>query len=434
MTAIQRIHAREVLDSRGNPTVEAEVHLSDGAQGRGIVPSGASTGSHEAVERRDRDPKRYAGQGVLGALASIRDEIAPALCGMSPFDQARLDAELVHLDGSDDKSRLGANALLAVSLAVAQAAARSQNVPLYRYLAPREEYTLPVPMFNILNGGRHARDSTDFQEFMVVPVGADCFAEALRAGAETYKALGQLLAERNLNTNVGDEGGFAPSLSSNKDALELVLEAITRAGYRPGVDCLVALDVAATELLDSGQYRLRREGSDYDARGLMAYYERWLRDYPIVSIEDGLGEDDWEGWQALQSRLGNRVQLVGDDLYATSVQRIRQGIKLDASNAVLIKPNQVGTLTEALEAIAVARHAGWSTILSHRSGETEDTTIADLAVAWSTGQIKAGAPCRSERVAKYNRLLRIAEELGDKAHYAGAAPYQHLGLGTRQTS
>ena len=428
MTTIQLVYGREVLDSRGYPTVEAEVLLSDGAKGHATVPSGASTGTHEAVERRDGDKKRYGGRGVLGAVSSVNGEIASTLRGMSPFDQAAVDRTLVDLDGTSNKSRLGANAVLAVSLAVAHAAARSKGIPLYRYLAPGEKYTLPVPMFNILNGGRHARDSTDFQEFMVVPVGAPSFAEALRAGAETYRALGKLLAERSLSTNVGDEGGFAPSLPSNKDALELVLEAISKAGYKPGADCFVALDIAASELFHSGKYRLSKEGLDQDSEEMVAYYEDWASRYPILSIEDGLAEDDWEGWRALQARLGARIQLVGDDLYATNVQRIRQGIELKASNAVLIKPNQIGTLTETLEAVTTAREAGWGTILSHRSGETEDTTIADLAVAWSVGQIKAGAPCRSERVAKYNRLLRIAEELGDRAHYAGVSAYRNIGL------
>ena len=429
MTTIVGIHPREVLDSRGNPTVEAEVRLSDGTTGRGIAPSGASTGSHEALERRDGDKSRFGGRGVLDAVAGIRDEVAPALNNLSPFDQEAIDAVLVELDGTADKSRLGGNALLAVSLAVAHAAAASQGLPLFRYLMQQDEYILPVPMFNILNGGRHAKDSTDFQEFMVAPAGVASFPDALRAGVEIYRALGQILSDNSMNTNVGDEGGFAPSLSSNQDALELVLKAISKAGYRPGDDCVVALDVAASELVDSARYVLPRENASYDAGELAGYYEDWLGRYPVVSIEDGLVEDDWEGWQELQRRLGDRVQLVGDDLYVTNVQRIRRGIESRASNAVLIKPNQAGTLTETLQATKATQDAGWGTVMSHRSGETEDTTIADLAVAWSTGQIKAGAPCRSERVAKYNRLLRIAEELGDRARYAGFDPFRRLGWG-----
>ncbi len=434
MAVIQDIHAREVLDSRGNPTVEAEVYLSDGVSGMAMVPSGASTGSREAVELRDGDSSRFRGRGVLTAVNSIHREIAPALKGSSPFDQPKVDRLLIDLDGTPNKSNLGANAILAVSLAVARAAAASKGVSFYRYLsaslrqalAQKEGYTLPVPMFNILNGGRHARNSTDFQEFMVVPVAMDSFAEALRAGAEIYHALGGLLRERSLNTNVGDEGGFAPPLSSNLDALEVVLAAIEKAGYRPGEECLIALDVAASEFFQDGVYRLAREGVTLTSRELVDFYADWVGGYPILSIEDGLSEDDWEGWQELRERLGSKVQLVGDDLYTTNTQRISRGVQLGASNAVLIKPNQIGTLTETLEAVSMTKEAGWGTVMSHRSGETEDSTIADLAVAWDTGQIKSGAPCRSERLAKYNRLLRIEEELGKAARYAGWRAYGHI--------
>ena len=428
MTNIKRIQAREVLDSRGNPTVEAEVHLSDGVSGRAMVPSGASTGKHEAMELRDGDGSRFGGKGVLGAVGNIHEKIAPALVGSPPFDQAKIDRHLVDIDGTADKSNLGANAILAVSLAVARAAAKSSGVPLYCYLSPEGGSLIPVPMFNVLNGGRHARDSIDFQEFMVVPAGAATFAEALRAGAEIYHSLGKLLEERALSANVGDEGGFAPSLASNLDALKVVLAAIERAGYRPGEDCFIALDTAATEFYSDGSYMLSRDGASYTAEELVGYYAEWVADYPVLSIEDGLAEDDWEGWRALNGRLGDTTQLVGDDLYTTNVRRISKGIQDGASNAVLIKPNQIGTLTETLEAVSMTKSAGWGTVMSHRSGETEDTTIADLAVAWGTGQIKAGAPCRSERLAKYNRLLRIEEELGGAARYAGREVYTKYGV------
>ena len=429
MTTIDRIHGREVLDSRGNPTVEAEVYLSDGASGWAMVPSGASTGRYEAVELRDGDGGRFGGKGVLTAVANIHQEIAPALKGSSPFDQAKIDQLLIGMDGTVDKSRLGANAMLAVSLAVARAASASRGTSLYRYLASKGGYTLPVPMLNILNGGRHARDSTDFQEYMVVPVGSESFADALRAGAEIYHALGSLLRERDLGSNVGDEGGFAPSLPSNEDALEIVLAAIERAGYRPGEECFIALDAAASEFFQDGVYRLAREGVTFTSGELVNYYADWVAKYPILSIEDGLAEDDWDGWQMLAGRLGGKVQLVGDDLYTTNTQRISKGVKLGATNGVLIKPNQIGTLTETHEAVSMAKEAGWGTVMSHRSGETEDTTIADLAVAWDVGQIKSGAPCRSERLAKYNRLLRIEEELGQAARYAGPEVYSHVSGG-----
>ena len=425
---IDGIYGREVLDSRGNPTVEAEVRLSDGAFGRAMVPSGASTGKHEAVELRDGDSSRFEGRGVLTAVGNVNGKIASALKGVSPFDQAGLDRRLRELDGTADKSALGANAILAVSLAAAHAAAASQGVPLYRHLAQRDSYTLPVPMFNILNGGRHASNSTDVQEFMVAPVGVPTFAAALRAGAEIYHSLGRLVRERGLNTNVGDEGGFAPSLPSNRDALELVVAAIEGAGYKPGEDCFIALDVAASEFFEDGVYRLEREGVVLTSQELSGYYADWVGSYPIVSIEDGLAEDDWDGWRLLARRLGSRVQLVGDDLYTTNTERIKKGIELEAANGVLIKPNQIGSLTETLEAVAMTGDAGWGAIISHRSGETEDTTIADMSVAWNAGQIKAGAPCRSERLAKYNRLLKIEDELGQGARYAGRDAYKHIGF------
>ena len=428
MTTIDSIHGREVLDSRGNPTVEAEVRLSDGSSGRAIAPSGASTGKHEAVELRDGDGHRYSGRGVLNAVANIRQEIALMLKGRAFLDQTEIDRLLVELDGTPDKSRLGANAIIAVSVAVARAASASRGVPLYRHLSPDDNLSLPVPMFNILNGGRHARDSTDIQEFMVVPVGAASFAEALRAGAEIYRSLGRLLEDRNLNSNVGDEGGFAPTLPSNADAIEVVLYSIELAGYKPGEECFIALDAAASEFYEDGVYRLAREGVTLSAEELIDYYAAWVGRYPILSIEDGLAEDDWEGWSLLSSRLGGKVQLVGDDLYTTNTRRIGRGIKEGASNSVLIKPNQIGTLTETFDAVSMAKQAGWGTVVSHRSSDTEDSTIADLSVAWNAGQIKSGAPCRSERLAKYNRLLRIEEELGRAARYSGRTAYAHIGM------
>ena len=428
MITIESIHAREILDSRGNPTVEAGVRLSDGASGLAMVPSGASTGKYEALELRDRDAGRFGGKGVLKAVENIQQTIAPKLRGTSPFYQAGIDRLLIELDGTPDKSNLGANAILAVSLAVARAASSSRGVPLYSYLSSDKGCTLPVPMFNILNGGRHALGSTDFQEFMVAPVGARSFADALRAGAEIYHALEGILKERGLSSTVGDEGGFAPSLPSNRDAVEIVLAAVEKAGYKPGEDCFLALDAAASEFYSDGAYRLTREGVTLSPDEMVGYYADWVAQYPIVSIEDGLAEDDWEGWQALTSRMGHNVQLVGDDLYTTNVLRIRRGLELKASNAVLIKPNQIGTVTETLDAVSIARESGWGTVMSHRSGETEDSTIADLAVAWDTRQIKSGAPCRSERLAKYNRLLRIEEELGGRARYAGREAYGYIGM------
>ncbi|MBI2909727.1 MAG: phosphopyruvate hydratase [Chloroflexi bacterium] len=423
---IERVKAREILDSRGNPTVEVDVVLKDGATGRAAVPSGASTGAHEAVELRDGDKKRYGGKGVLKAVGNVNNEIGPALVGMSAADQAAIDRKMIDMDGTPNKGRLGANAILGVSLAVAHAAASSKKVPLHRHLGGDGAITLPVPMMNILNGGKHAENSTDFQEFMVMPVGASCFAHALQMGAEVYHALSRVLKDKGLNTNVGDEGGFAPSLPSNKDAIELILAAIEKAGYRPGVDCWIALDPAATEIYQDGWYVLAREGVTMTPVEMTDYIGRWVYAYPIISVEDGMAEDDWEGFRLLTDKIGSKAQVVGDDLYVTNTQRISRGIKEGATNSVLIKLNQIGTLTETLAAIKMAKNAGWTAVVSHRSGETEDTTIADLVVAVNAGQIKTGAPCRSERVAKYNRLLRIEEELGTRARYAGLEAFPHL--------
>jgi len=417
VSTIRRIHAREILDSRGNPTVEVSVELEDGAMGTAAVPSGASTGAHEAVELRDADPARYGGKGVLKAVENVNNRIALALTGLSALDQAALDHRLLDLDATSNKADLGANAILGVSLAVAHAAARSNGLSLYAHLG--EGKTLPVPMFNILNGGRHAVNSTDIQEFMMVPAGLPTFHDALRCGAEVYQTLKAILQEKGYSTNVGDEGGFAPSLASNRDALELMLAAIEKAGYRPGDDCFLALDAAASEFYRDGAYVLEREGARLSSAEMVDLLAGWADAYPILSIEDGLAEDDWEGWSLLMSCVGDRVQIVGDDIFTTNPERIRRGIETRASNAVLIKLNQIGTLTETLEAIRMTQDTGWGVVISHRSGETEDTTIADLAVATGAGQIKTGAPARSERVAKYNRLLRIEEELGEKARYAG---------------
>jgi enolase len=428
MSTIKNIKAREILDSRGNPTVAAEVELEDGTRGAAAVPSGASTGKHEAVELRDGDKSRYNGKGVLKAVANVNGTIASAIKGMSALDQKKIDETLIKLDGTPNKSKLGANAILGASLAVAHAAANSKLLPLYRYLNSAPKYTLPVPMMNILNGGKHAENSTDLQEFMVVPAGVKSFAKAVQAGSEVYHALKKVLEGRRLNTNVGDEGGFAPSLPSNKDAVEAILAAIESAGYKPGRDCYIALDPASSEFYKDGKYVLARESRNLTREEMVEFYVKWVAAYPIISIEDGMAEDDWEGWQLLHKKLGDRVQLVGDDLYVTNVRRIKKGIELKASNSVLIKLNQIGTLTETIEAIDSARGVGWTAIVSHRSGETEDTTIADLAAGLGTGQIKSGAPCRSERTAKYNRLLKIEEELGDKAKYAGMGALYNLGM------
>ena len=420
---VQSVRAREILDSRGNPTVEAEVLLGDGTLGRASVPSGASTGRHEALELRDGDEGRFGGKGVLKAVANINNKIAPALSGLSALDQALIDRNLIQLDGTPDKSNLGANAILGVSLAVAHAAANRLKIPLYRYLGGVEACLLPVPLMNIINGGKHAEGSADFQEFMVVPVGAESFAQALRIGAEVYQALKGVLRKKGLGTSVGDEGGFAPILTSNKAGVELVLAAIEAAGYKPAEHCFIALDPAASEFYGDGKYALSKEGLSLSSAQLVDYYCQLVSAYPIISIEDGMAEDDWEGWQLLCQKLGAEIQLVGDDLYTTNKERLSQGIRQKASNSILIKPNQIGTLTETIAAIEMAREAGWTAVISHRSGETEDTTISDLAVAMNSGQIKAGAPCRSERVAKYNRLLRIEEELGANARYAGRGAF-----------
>jgi len=428
VSTIDNIKAREILDSRGNPTLEVEVELSDGTIGRAAVPSGASTGKYEAVELRDGDTSRFNGLGVLQAVTNVNQDIAGAIIGMSATDQAAIDHKLIELDDTANKSRLGANAILGTSLAVVQAAANLLDMPLFRYLGGVATYTLPVPMMNILNGGKHALDSTDFQEFMVVPAGASSFRHALQIGTEIYHCLKDVLKDKGLNTNVGDEGGFAPSLSSNKQAIEAVLSAIEKAGYKPGKDCFIALDPAASEFYKDGQYTLSREGASLTTNEMIDYYVKWASTYPIISLEDGMAEDDWDGWQLLTEKLGNKVQLVGDDLYATNVNRLRKGIKLKASNSILIKPNQIGTLTETIAAIQTAQQADWTAVVSHRSGETEDTTIADLAVGLNTGLIKAGAPCRSERTAKYNRLLRIENELGQSASFAGMRAFYNLRL------
>jgi enolase len=409
--------AIEVLDSRGNPTISVTAHTDKGS-GRAIVPSGASTGVHEAVELRDGDPKRYGGKGGTRAVGNVTGEIAARLSGFDVLDQKGLDSALIDLDGSPNKGRLGANAILGTSLAVAHAAAQAQGVPLYRYLGA-DATTLPLPMANILNGGAHADTSVDLQEFMVCPVGATTFAEAIRAVAEVYQALKKVLKAQGLATAVGDEGGFAPNLSSNEDALKLIVEGIKQSGYEPGRDIAIALDPAASEFYQDGKYTLKGEGRSLDAAALVALYSEWTDRYPIVSIEDGMAEDDWDGWRVLTDTLGSKVQLVGDDLFVTNVTRLKQGIDKGVANSLLVKVNQIGTLTETLDAIDLARQAGYSSVISHRSGETEDTTIADLAVATGAGMIKTGAPARSERVAKYNRLLCIEAELGESAVYAG---------------
>jgi enolase len=415
VSSITSVRARQVFDSRGNPTVEVEVELGSGARGRAAVPSGASTGQFEAVELRDGDPAAYLGKGVLRAVENVRTEIAEAIMGMDPEDQAALDATLVKLDGTENKGRLGANALLGVSLAAAKAAAAEAGVPLYRWIGDEDGHVLPVPMLNVINGGAHARNSLDLQEFMVVPGGAESFSDAFRIAVEVFHTLKELLDERGLATAVGDEGGFAPDLGSSEEAIEVILEAAERAGHRERVG--IALDPAMSELYEDGVYRF--EGREASPEDLTEYWAGLVDRYPIVSIEDGAAEDDWGTWKSLTERLGNREQLVGDDLFVTNVERLRRGIDEGVANAILVKINQIGTLTETLETIALARSAGYATVISHRSGETEDTTIADLAVATNAGQIKAGAPSRSDRVAKYNQLLRIEEELGPDAEYPG---------------
>jgi len=425
-TVIDRITGREILDSRGNPTIEVEVYLLNGSHGRAAVPSGASTGAHEAVELRDGDKHRYGGKGVRKAIEHVNGEIADRLVGIDAVDQRTIDGALIELDGTPNKSRLGANAILGVSLACAKAAAEATGLPLYRYLGGPGVGTMPVPMCNILNGGKHAVDSTDFQEFMVMPVGAPSFHEALRWVVEVYQALKQVLHNDGHSTNVGDEGGFAPSLKSNEQAIEYILKAIERAGYKPGDEVALALDPATSELYANGTYHLAKEGRDLSSDELIDFWARWCDQYPIVSLEDGLAEDDWEGWAKLRARLGDRVQLVGDDLLVTNTRRLERAIRERAANAILIKLNQIGTLTETLDAIEMAKRAGWAAVISHRSGETEDTTIADLAVAAATGQIKTGAPARTDRVAKYNQLLRIEEELGARVTYPGRGAFYNV--------
>jgi enolase len=423
-TTIIGVTGREVLDSRGNPTVEVDIQLESGDLGRAIVPSGASTGAHEAVELRDGDKGRYGGKGVLKAVASVNGPIAEALVGLDAADQIGIDQELIRLDGSENKGKLGANAILGASLAAAKAAAAAVGMPLYRYLGGVYAHTLPVPMLNILNGGKHAQDSTDFQEFMVMPVGASSFREALRWGAEIYQSLKKVIHDRGASTNVGDEGGFAPSLPTNEAALQVIMEAIENAGYRPGEQIMLAMDPACTELYHEGKYRLTRENRVLTSAEMVDYWADIAARYPLISLEDGLHEDDWEGWKLLRARIGDRVQLVGDDFLVTNVKRLERAINEQAANSILIKLNQIGSLTETLSAINMANRAGWTAVVSHRSGETEDVTIADLVVATNAGQIKTGAPARTDRVAKYNQLLRIEEELGEAAAYAGLGAFR----------
>ena len=420
MTAIKKIHGREILDSRGNPTVEVDVTLENGVMGRAAVPSGASTGAHEAVELRDGDDHRFGGKGVLRAVTAINGEIFENIAGMDARDQLAIDTALIDLDGTRNKSRLGANALLGVSLAVAKAAAASSGLPLYAYLGGPNAHVLPVPMMNILNGGAHADNPINFQEFMIAPVNASSMREAVRMGAEVFHALKAALKKGHYNTNVGDEGGFAPDIASIQKALDFIIEAIEAAGYKPGGDIWIALDPAATEFYEDGVYHMSGGKTRLlDSKGMVDYLEKLVNDYPIYSIEDGLAEDDWEGWQQLTQRIGGKVQLVGDDLFVTNSERLAYGIEKDAANAILVKLNQIGTLSETFDAIEMAHKAGYRAVISHRSGETEDTTIADLAVATNSGQIKTGSLCRSERIAKYNRLIRIEEQLGGQASYAG---------------
>ncbi|WP_434511887.1 phosphopyruvate hydratase [Desulfitobacterium sp. AusDCA] len=419
MSIISDVYAREILDSRGNPTVEVEVTLEDGSMGRAGVPSGASTGAFEAIELRDGDKTRYLGKGVLNAVENVNTEIAPEIEGLDAFDQTGLDRELIDFDGTENKGKLGANAILGVSLANAKAAADCVGIPLYQYLGGVNAKELPVPMMNILNGGKHADNNVDIQEFMIMPVGAKNFRDALRMGAEVYYSLKAVLKEKSLATSIGDEGGFAPSLESNADALLCIVDAIQRASYVPGEDVALALDVAATELYKDGVYHLEGEGLKKTSDEMIEYYESLVEQYPIVSIEDGLAEEDWEGWRKLTERLGGKIQLVGDDLFVTNPRRLAKGIKEKCANSILIKLNQIGTLTETLDAIEMAKRAGYTAVISHRSGETEDVTMAHIAVAVNAGQIKTGAPARTERVAKYNELLRIEEELGESAIYRG---------------
>ncbi len=424
MSAITSIKAREILDSRGNPTVEVEITTELGGLGVAAVPSGASTGVHEAVELRDGDATRYNGKGVLQAVDNITEELAPELIGMDVMDQIGIDHLIIEIDGTENKGRLGANAILGISMAAAKAAAAELVMPLYRYLGGVNAHVMPVPMLNILNGGEHAKDSTDFQEFMVMPAGASSFGECLRWGAEIYHTLKKVLDGRGLNTNVGDEGGFAPSLATNEMAVEVILEAIEKAGYRPGEDVWIALDPAASEIYEDGKYVLARENRVLTTDEMVDFWADWVERYPIISLEDALHEDDWEGWTKLTAAIGKKAQIVGDDLLVTNVRRVQKAIDLGAANALLCKVNQIGTLTEAIAAVEMSHRAGWAAVVSHRSGETEDSTISDIVVGLNTGQIKTGAPARSDRVAKYNQLLRIEESLGDNARFAGVQAFR----------
>lgn len=426
MSYIESIYGREVLDSRGNPTVEVEVVLLDGAAGRAIVPSGASTGVHEAVEKRDGDANRYLGKGVLAAVTAVNEEIREALVGWDATDQVGVDEVMIELDGSKNKGRLGANAILGVSLAIARAAADSVGLPLYRYLGGVSARTLPVPMMNIMNGGKHAAGSTDLQEFMIMPVGATSFAEGTRWSVEIYHNLKKVLSGKGYSTTVGDEGGFAPKLSANKEALDLIIEAIERAGYLPGDQIMLAMDPAASEFYEDGKYQLKTEGKSLSGAEMVDYYSDLVDKYPIISIEDGLDEDDWDSWTLMMEKLGNRIQIVGDDLLVTSIARIDTALERRAANSLLCKVNQIGTLTESIAAVELVQRHKWTAVVSHRSGETEDTTISDLVVALNAGQIKTGAPARTDRVAKYNQLLRIEDELGDSAVYPGISAFTNL--------
>jgi len=416
---ITKVKAREILDSRGNPTIEVDVVLDDGTTGRAAVPSGASTGEHEALELRDGDKRRYSGKGVLKAVENVNNVIAKKIKGMDPLDQARIDRTMIQLDGTENKSRLGANAILGVSLAVARAGANAKGLPLYRYLGGTKARVLPVPFMNILNGGLHADNNIDLQEFMIVPAGAPSFREALRYASEVFHTLKKILKDRGENTSVGDEGGFAPNLKSNEEAIQVILQAIEKAGYRPGKDIFVALDPAASSIYENGRYELKGEGRSLSNTEMVGLFGEWVNKYPIVSIEDGLAEDDWDGWKKLTDALGRKIQLIGDDIFVTNVKRLKMGIEKGIANSILIKVNQIGSLTETLDTISLAKSAGYAAVISHRSGETEDTTIADLSVATGVGQIKTGSLCRSERIAKYNQLLRIEEELGKRAEYFG---------------
>ncbi|MED4601771.1 phosphopyruvate hydratase [Paenibacillus validus] len=426
MTVISNVYAREVLDSRGNPTVEVDVYLESGARGRAIVPSGASTGAYEAVELRDGDKSRYLGKGVLKAVENVNDIIAPEIIGMNALDQVGIDQRMIQLDGTPNKGKLGANAILAVSMAVARAAAEALDIPLYVYLGGFNAKTLPVPMMNIINGGAHADNNVDVQEFMVLPVGAPTFKEALRTGAEIFHSLKSVLKEKGLNTAVGDEGGFAPNLGSNEEAIQTIITAIERAGYKPGVDVFLGMDVASTEFFKDGKYHLEGEGKSFTSAEWVDFLAAWVDKYPIITIEDGCSEDDWDGWKLLTEKLGSKVQLVGDDLFVTNTERLSQGIEKGIGNSILIKVNQIGSLTETFDAIEMAKRAGYTAVISHRSGESEDSTIADIAAATNAGQIKTGAPSRTDRVAKYNQLLRIEDQLADVAQYAGKSAFYNL--------